>query len=226
MRGLAAGMNSIELFPRAAVCSWCVHAYSTHSWRRRHLASTAATHGLTNKTRAGPRSRVGDDRRTGVERVGNHVRPPGAGRVSYSCRRTPAGVPSSTCAQLSQRPAGRRRGHGSIYHRYPTSSSALARATWRHLDRGLGRESSGPAFANFAHPSRGFALRACTPVRSVTLQPRTQACLMFPNYSHPTYLYGDIYVRTTDMLDGVRCILSRGADTHDSFLLARMVPGG
>jgi hypothetical protein len=75
MRGLAAGMNSIELFPRAAVCSWCVHAYSTHSWRRRHLASTAATHGLTNKTRAGPRSRVGDDRRTGVERVGNLVRP-------------------------------------------------------------------------------------------------------------------------------------------------------
>jgi hypothetical protein len=75
MRGLAAGMNSIELFPRAAVCSWCVHAYSTHSWRRRHLASTAATHGLTNKTRARPRSRVGDDRRTGVERVGNLVRP-------------------------------------------------------------------------------------------------------------------------------------------------------
>ena len=46
-----------------------------------------------------------------------------------------------------------------LYNTYgpvPTSSSALARATWRHLDRGLGRESGvgTRAFAYFAHPSR------------------------------------------------------------------------
>jgi len=93
----------------AWLCSWCMHASvpdSTHSWRRRHLASTHA--------------RTYDQRREDVQRIRNLVRP----------RRTPS----------TAQPAARSSRLYNTYGPVPTSSSALARATWRHLDRGHGRE--------------------------------------------------------------------------------------
>ena len=71
---------------------------------------------------------------------------------------TPAGGRRQARQEQHMRTAQPAARSSRLYNTYgpvPTSSSALARATWRHLDRGLGREC---AFAYFAHPSR---LRAC-----------------------------------------------------------------